>query len=559
MTRRYKIHPSIGIARVGTSNEFFLAPEIPGTFARPADGRYRDGAKRLKRQAARFWVFEYDDERPDAPPRPVFAGEGGVARIEWTVHLANKKAAWFIFDPIRGVTGDVTEGTPYPPDWPLRNQDWIPASQPEERRRRLVINPGRRTLTGANQRVEIEKGNGGGFPETWPGPLVGGAEITSLGTMVTDEKGRLMAAGGFGISGAAEPDAVPDDGRLGSFVNNDKWFDDVSDGPVTARVVFADGTAAEVTPSWLIVGPPDYAPPIENIVTIYDVLYDVALREMGLDPSIFDPAARRFAPAFRPSFTKHVYPILKRAFEYRWVIRQAASHPSSFVDFAALGAGPQPGEDPQANIRSAIFDRIRDPDNINGPADRNMPRLHNDGTGGAEPETLRLTVTRTQFEMLRRWAAGQFVPDWQGVPSPADEVTAEGLDVASLEAACGGGFFPGMEAGWILRNPAIYAEAFRLRHAASEEDPSGVTPGDMTKRSALPWQADFLKCGNNWWPAQRPNQVRLAPDTSATGEWARGINGHVDLVNNWSLLGVVVPAQNPASPSRFHESEREMP
>lgn len=559
MTKRYKIHPSIGIARVGTSDEFFLAPEIPGTFARPADGRYRDAGKNLRRQAARFWVFEQDDEQPDAPPRPVFAGDDGIERIEWTVHLANKKAIWFKFDEIRGITGDATEGVPYPPDWPVRNQEWIPQSQPDERRRRLIINPGPRSLTAPSQRVEIEKDNGGGFAETWPGPLVGGKEIKSLGTMMTDEKGRLIVAGGFGTSGAAEADAVPADGRLGSFVNNDKWFDDVSDGSVTARVFFEDGTSKEVTPSWLIVGPPDFAPPLENIVTIYDVLYDLALREMGFDPNIFNPNTRQFEAGFRPSFTRDIYPILKRAFEYRWVIQQATSHPPAMVNFAELGAVPQPGEDPNANIRSDIFNRVRDPDNLNGPPDRNMPRLHNDGTGGIEPESLRLTVTRTQFEMLRRWALGQFIPDWQGVPAPSDEVTPDGLDRASQEAACGGGFFPGMEVGWVLRNPQIYAEAFRLRHATSEDDPTGVTPGDMTKRSALPWQADFLKCGNNWWPAQRPNQVRINPATSVTSDWARGINGHVDLVERWSLLGVVVPAQNPASPSRFHESEREIP
>jgi L-lysine 6-oxidase len=329
MTKRYKIHPSIGIARVGTSGEFYIGPEIPGTFAHAEDGHYRDATKRLRRQAARFWVFEYDDQQPNVAPHPIFAGEDEVQRIEWTVHLANKKAIWFQFDEIHGITGDESQGIPYPPGWPLRNQNWIPPSQPEERRRRLIINPGPRTLADRNQRIEIEKGNSSGFDETWPGPLVGGKEITSLGTMTTDDKGRLVVAGGFGTSGAAEQDAIPPDGRLASFVNNDKWFDDVSDGPVTARVIFSDGTSQEVTPSWLIVGPPDYAPPIENIVTVYDCLYDLALRELGLDPAIFDPATNQFQVAYAPSFTHEIYTILRRAFEYRWVIRQAQNHPSA--------------------------------------------------------------------------------------------------------------------------------------------------------------------------------------------------------------------------------------
>ena len=37
MAKQYKIHPAIGIARVGNSPELFVGPEIPGKLARPAD------------------------------------------------------------------------------------------------------------------------------------------------------------------------------------------------------------------------------------------------------------------------------------------------------------------------------------------------------------------------------------------------------------------------------------------------------------------------------------------------------------------------------------------
>jgi hypothetical protein len=188
-----------------------------------------------------------------------------------------------------------------------------------------------------------------------------------------------------------------------------------------------------------------------------------------------------------------------------------------------------------------------------------MPRLHNDGTGGAEPQTLRLTLTPTQYEIMHRWAQGRFIPDWAGPPAAPTDITASGLDRASLEGACGGGFFPGIEAGWVIRNPAIYKEPFRFRQLATEDNATGVTPGDVTKRSAIPWQADFLKCGDNWWPAQRPNQVRKNAAATTPSEWARRISGHVDLVKNWSRLGIVVPSTTPGSPAQFHESERELP
>ena len=54
-----RIHPSIGIARVGNSEEYFIGPEIPFPVA-PPPGGYRDRAGRLRRQAARFRIYGYD-------------------------------------------------------------------------------------------------------------------------------------------------------------------------------------------------------------------------------------------------------------------------------------------------------------------------------------------------------------------------------------------------------------------------------------------------------------------------------------------------------------------
>jgi hypothetical protein len=292
---------------------------------------------------------------------------------------------------------------------------------------------------------------------------------------------------------------------------------------------------------------------------MYDVIFDIFVRQRGSRPDMFDVASGQFKTNYRPSYTDDIYPILRRAFDYRWVIAQASAHAASVFDFAQLGAEPGGGEDPTNNPRAHIFNRVRNPADLSAPGSRNMPRLHNDGTGGVEPESLRLTVTRTQYEQLRRWAAGAFIPDWEGPPEPPADITPAGLDRAALEGGCGGGFFPGMEAGWILRNPAVYSEPFRFRQLASENNATGVTPGDVTKRSALPWQADFLKCGTNWWPAQRPNQVRPTANATTSVEWSRQIAGHVDLVNRWSKLGIIVPSATPGSAAAFHESERQLP
>ena len=89
---RAAIYPAIGIARVGNSeNEYFLAPEVPDP---PPEqpGFYRDPTGALKRQAARFRVYGLN-----AAGVPVAELTAENAEIRWTVHLANKKSAWYQF------------------------------------------------------------------------------------------------------------------------------------------------------------------------------------------------------------------------------------------------------------------------------------------------------------------------------------------------------------------------------------------------------------------------------------------------------------------------------
>lgn len=60
--RRAEIHPAIGFARLGNSpDEYFVGPEIPGVAPRPEDGRFKDAHGRIRRQAARFRCYGFDD------------------------------------------------------------------------------------------------------------------------------------------------------------------------------------------------------------------------------------------------------------------------------------------------------------------------------------------------------------------------------------------------------------------------------------------------------------------------------------------------------------------
>jgi hypothetical protein len=146
-------------------------------------------------------------------------------------------------------------------------------------------------------------------------------------------------------------------------------------------------------------------------------------------------------------------------------------------------------------------------------------------------------LTPVQRAHLQRWRDDDFARDWQGVPG-AEPITPDGMDRAALDAAVGGSFFPGIEAGGLDADnrPILargnYAAAFRIDHAR-------VTPGTISASMALPWQADFLACADNWWPVPRPN--RVIPEGSTSYEsWDRGINDYQEMVAHWHTLGFVV-------------------
>src|SRR4051794_7991107 len=101
MARVYRIHPGIGVARLGNSpDDYFVGPESPRVIPplvaadAPPDARAtrRDAQGRIKRQGQRFRIFEHtlDDAGAETGVREITIDE---ATITWRVHLANRKAA----------------------------------------------------------------------------------------------------------------------------------------------------------------------------------------------------------------------------------------------------------------------------------------------------------------------------------------------------------------------------------------------------------------------------------------------------------------------------------
>jgi len=91
------------------------------------------------------------------------------------------------------------------------------------------------------------------------GQVVSNPRIETLGPLATDGNGRLLVLGGKGESGS-----VPGASAITSYANNDGWFDDVSDGPVTVYLALK-GKPVAVVPAWVICPPPDFAPHLTNV------------------------------------------------------------------------------------------------------------------------------------------------------------------------------------------------------------------------------------------------------------------------------------------------------
>src|SRR6266550_1988457 len=163
----YAIHPAIGIARVGNSqNDYFLAPQVPGEVPEPP---YKDSAGAVKRQAAKFRIYGLNDQGQAV--KEITADD---ADIEWRVHLANRKAGWYQFNNAMDLGSHAKESE-------FRN-----SSISGEDRRQLIIDPGARNISGRNQ----------------SGPIFDTGEFMTikvyLGELRTDEHGRLLVLGGRG-------------------------------------------------------------------------------------------------------------------------------------------------------------------------------------------------------------------------------------------------------------------------------------------------------------------------------------------------------------------------
>ena len=585
---RCVIHPAFGIARVGDSpTEWFLGPETGGPHPIPADG-FKDPEGRIKRQAARFRIYGLDGE--DRVVREITAAE---ADITWTVHLANAKSAWYDFDTAFDIPG--AEGLPRAP-----MQDAPDPLASEFRnsgirdRSRLTIDPGARSITGTNA-------NADGLDRSTrfdSGKFLGTSVY--LGELRTDSAGRLLVMPGRGQSKPAVPDLL-----AYTFGNNDLWYDDIADGPVDAKVKIG-GKEIPVTGAWVVTGPPNYAPGVQSVVTMYDVMFDVACQ--------LDPAR---APE-RPSFARQIYPMFARLVSNQWVNAGFSrdfgwGSQGDFLAPDTLLALADPSPESRF-LRSMVYERFRDPTYVTMDYNALPPYYGDDVDLPANNPRQWMAILPQQHHWLKQWAAGDFDADWpdDGLRFPeriedlpvADQPSA--LDRAALDECLGGPFHPGCEMTWPMRQRMMYAEPFRLKRRTGPEPnwgpamtskialaPDGPLaasgPGAVSRWMAVPWQTDTSSCLSRYkrdvddylpafWPARVPNDVLAAEqyavvmDPKASLEdrqaafrqrvkWLRGLPGFdvdsIQRINSfiaqWSKAGIVTRQPGPPDDPAFPE------
>ena len=514
---RAAIHPGIGVARIGNSrDEYYIGPETITPSEREV-GFYRDKKGALKREGARFRVYGFN--AAGEVVREIVPAAGDT--VEWTVHVANRKGDWYRFIAALDIPDAVDLQTI------LRNKSVAPAD-----RGSLVIDPGPRSVCGISKR-------GGNKLAFDSGKFMGKA--VDLGEILTDEAGRLIFLGGTGEAGSPNNAPLFDENDNDSYNNADGWYDDTSDGPVSARVT-VDGVEMEADSAWVIVAPPNYAPDMIGWRSMYD-----------LQRAVFTAAGQLPQPD-PVLFTRDVLPQLRRLSGLQWVNKGisgmfGAGGPVDFDDpdlIERLATVPSdPDNDPWVELRRTIYNSFR-PENLNADAPGLWPYQYGDAFGSFSPTSAlnNLALPSYQASLLRLWVNGAFVDDRaaaRAIPADIAELPVADqpamLDQASLSYCLADAFHPGCEMTWPMRHATLYSAPFRIRRRpeGQPEPDYGAKlnqtialgldgplhaqgPGTITRYMALPWHGDTATCRSGYdpdydpylstfWPARVPNQV----------------------------------------------------
>ncbi len=493
MEKTFKIYPPLGCARFGNApaqkDQVIFTPEVPwaNTYETEIDYLTEDG--QIKKQAQRFYIYECDET--GNPIQKL--DKNDVEKIEWSVNVANKKAAWYDFNNSMDLSvqinnnqgnGNLSRNFDEKRIAPGQNAKFRNPNILGDMRRELIIGPIAGTVsTESTRQMKLTgefphsqaKTNGDGLLKHHK--LESGIDV-KLGTIEVDTDGSLIFYGGDGISASLNPASLNS-----NFADNSNWYDDSCDGSVHAKITFKDGSVKEIKDAteaaWIFVGPPNYAPQINPLSTMF---------EMTMGAEMLSDNQSELKTQF-----SDVFPIFFRLYQLQWV-SQGDYFQNSFASIIdAMGnnfkylmenSGKKANE-----IRGKLFEKFRNPDyshkenrlipsadttSLLVPSNHELPLFPfhpGDGVDYPGSPAQWFAIPPFMYQHLENWARGDFEEPkkkYNSIQKMAKyyveifKKATEGQEAhlstrAVLETLYGGGFHPGVELTWPFRHQQIYA------------------------------------------------------------------------------------------------------
>ncbi len=452
----------------------------------------------VKKQAQRFHIYKFDQDGNCCGKLPL----SEVESLTWHVEVGNKKAFWYDYNNALDLSLDQTNGNLS--DTVAKGQV-APGLMAKQRNPNVVGNHYRRQLVIHSQgSVDMASDHPTILTGKFPANVNPGEQrLTDLfqiekrhnvkqGSIEFDHQdGALIFYAGDGISKSLTASDLNTD-----FADNSNWYDDICDGRVTAELVLKNSdqkislTQAQDS-AWIATAPADFAPQIEPLVTLYDMVTGASY-----DQNAIDNLETQFSD---------VFPILYRLYRMQWV-NQADFADNSLnvelanIDFTRLLNSSQE----ELCLRENIFKRFRNPVYSEGeeialgkngelisksrlipsqdttsikptptPAELQLPYYPGDGVDYPGSPLQWFAIPPFMYKHLQNWAEGHFTVTEQ------EKLHAETIDSlakyyssqfeqsehsallsarAAMDSLYGGGFHPGVELTWPMRRAQMYAK-----------------------------------------------------------------------------------------------------
>ncbi|OSQ47420.1 CTQ-dependent lysine 6-oxidase LodA [Thalassospira alkalitolerans] len=609
---------------------------------------FKDSVGRIKRQATKFQIVATDG----ASPKPINLDSDDIASIEWTVHIANKKPIWYTFAELQGDLEFGPENSYENQHIPVNNPDTLDSTDrqnliidPGPR----SISGKEQSIQFSRYNIPDDYPKGS-FPPVDAGgeqiDVLGELKTDSDGNLIA-LGGFGKVTGGGSITSFRGAPGYWDDVSDGFVCAEITLKDGTKISPEPAWLVVGSPKYVPEVVNIITLADTMYDTAVRNL-DAQPSLFDPAKHTAKNSKKYFADIGSYcplygFNPEYEINFEAHIQPILDAFARYKWV----ANIPT-MDEFAHPSFDMRDKSKENEARRLAYFKYFRVPllpkdydacysQMEHGPAqlERNgqpmMPLNSGDNSvTNSGPIYKFLTLTPTQYFFLYQWAKGHFKstskhPRKSGSAChqyyhhhhhAPDQPLVSPLALADSSNCVGGPFSPGIEVTWSVRSPNIYDKPFHIMLAYSHLSQAkmqghyrkqglsiqtrnetalddngrkiGCEPGDLTKRMAIPWMADFQECtvqtpnisninvnqfadGSGievpptyyvyWWPPQSPFNITtgaIAPQDQVLDayvsqvdgqpvvpagqnvEFQRGILSPADMISNWFMLGFVV-------------------